>query len=117
MCLSTGSAGNVDETAGVLGALDVDVAQGLRTMMARTRHMSKFPHVASWAPSLFLEKFEMVASKALLRRCETTVASRVQRSHVARVAKVLQEHVRLAQEFLATEHWRFELCAQTHLDR
>ena len=51
--------------------------------------------------------FEMVASK---------VVSRVQRFHVALAEKAFPEPERLAQEFLATEHWRLELSAQAHLN-
>ena len=85
--------------------------------MARTREMLNFPHVASRVPSLLLENIEMVASKASLRRCETTVVTRAQRFHVAVVEKVFLEQARSAQEFVAKEHCWFELCARTHLDR
>ena len=58
-------------------------------MMVLTKHLtrqfSKFPRVASrapaslagQAPSLFMDNFDMVASKASLRHCETTVVSHV----------------------------------------
>ena len=46
----------------------------------------------------------------------TTVASQAQRFHVARAEKVSPELAQVAQEFLATEHWLFELSAQTHRD-
>ena len=84
-------------------------------MMAETLHISSFPHVASQAPFLLLENIEMVASKALLCRCETTVVSQVQSFHVAMTEKESPELERLAQEFLAKEHWRIELSTQTHL--
>ena len=51
----------------------------------------------------------MVASQALLRHWETTVALQVQRFHVALAETVFLERVRMAQEFLATERWRFFL--------
>ena len=68
-------------------------------MMVLTKHLtrqfSKFPRVASrapaslagQAPSLFMDNFDMVASKASLRHCETTVVSHV----AAHVFELLSE--------------------------
>ena len=71
-----------------------DVTQELRMMHAE--QISSFPHAGSRALSL-LENIELVASKASLRRCETTVVSEVQRFHVALAEKGSPK------EFLATE--------------
>ena len=75
-----------------------DVTQELR-MMAQVEQFSSFPHDASRALSLLLENTETVALKA-----PRTVASQVQRFHVARAEKVSPELAKVAQEFLATEH-------------
>ena len=72
-------------------------------MMSQAGQISSFPHAASRALSLLLENIEMVASKASLRHYETTVASQVQRFHVA-LAEVSPELAQVAQEILATEH-------------
>ena len=86
-------------------------------MISQVEQFSSFPHAASRALSLFLENIEMIASKASLRRCESTVVSQVQRFHVALAEKGAPELERLAQEFLATEHWRIDLSVRkTHLN-
>ena len=68
-------------------------------MMALVEQFSSFPHAASRALSLLLENTEMVALKE-----PTTVASQVQRFHVARAERVSPELAQVTQELLATEH-------------
>ena len=50
----------------------LDVTKELR-MMSQAEQIPSFPHAVSRALSLLLENSEMVALKASLRRCETTV--------------------------------------------
>ena len=102
--------GDRAETAGVFDALYAGCCTGTEHDDDSDSAIPNFPQVASRSPSLLLEFFlKMLASKASLRRWVTTVVSRVQRFHVALAEKTFVGSGRLAQEFLATEHWHFEL--------
>ena len=111
--MSTGSAGNA---AGAADVLDIRCGTGTENDDADLANF-EFPHVASRAPPLLLENFKkMLASKASLCHCETTVVSRVKSFQVALAEKGSLELQPLAQGFLATERRRFELSVQTHLN-
>ena len=79
--------------------MELQTCWELQACWAQVEQFSSFPHAASRAQSLLLENIEMVALKE-----PTTVASQVQRFHVALAEKVSPDLAQVAQEFLATEH-------------